>query len=188
MLKIRRSRDSLIFDMGVPILVRRHLYTEKAPWVPFQYKDHLSRYRDSQYKDKINGLRQACSISSALKMEIQISHQDGFATILSLWWEFLYWQEGIFILRWPPAYFLHSLTPAVSDLFLTNVTALANFTQFSNGEYSRHVRSPIMLPWKAQQGFALSFLESLHTKSPILRMTSSYSKSCGSIVWCHYNT
>ena len=30
MLKIRRSRDRLIFYMGIPILVRRHLYIETA--------------------------------------------------------------------------------------------------------------------------------------------------------------
>ena len=29
-LKIRRSRDRLIFNMGIPILVRRHLYIETA--------------------------------------------------------------------------------------------------------------------------------------------------------------
>ena len=33
MLKIRRSRDRLIFNMGIPILVRRHLYIEMAPLV-----------------------------------------------------------------------------------------------------------------------------------------------------------
>ena len=31
MLKIRRSRDRLIFNMGIPILVRRHLYIETVP-------------------------------------------------------------------------------------------------------------------------------------------------------------
>ena len=31
MLKIRRSRDRLIFNMGIPILVRRCLYTETGP-------------------------------------------------------------------------------------------------------------------------------------------------------------
>ena len=32
MLKIRRSRDRLIFNMGIPILVRWHLHIETAPW------------------------------------------------------------------------------------------------------------------------------------------------------------
>ena len=32
MLKIRRSRDRLIFNMGIPILVRRHPYIEMGPW------------------------------------------------------------------------------------------------------------------------------------------------------------
>ena len=31
MLKIRQSWDCLIFFMGIPIMVRRHLYTETAP-------------------------------------------------------------------------------------------------------------------------------------------------------------
>ena len=31
MLKIRRSQDHLIFNMGMPILVRQHLYIEMAP-------------------------------------------------------------------------------------------------------------------------------------------------------------
>ena len=31
MLKIRRSQHSLIFNVGIPILVRRYLYTETAP-------------------------------------------------------------------------------------------------------------------------------------------------------------
>ena len=66
MLKIRRSRDRLIFNMGIPMLVR-HLYIESAPWlcglylrnhgdliwVQFQYKDWLSRYRDAHYEDKM---------------------------------------------------------------------------------------------------------------------------------------
>ena len=35
MLKIRRSRDRLIFNMGIPILVRRHLYIETPPGAVF---------------------------------------------------------------------------------------------------------------------------------------------------------
>ena len=31
MLKIRRSQDRLIFNMGMPIQIRQHLYIEKAP-------------------------------------------------------------------------------------------------------------------------------------------------------------
>ena len=31
-LKIRRSRDRLIFNIGIPILVRRHLSFETTPW------------------------------------------------------------------------------------------------------------------------------------------------------------
>ena len=34
MLKIRRSRDRLIFNMEIPILVRRHIYIETTPRSP----------------------------------------------------------------------------------------------------------------------------------------------------------
>ena len=33
MFKIRRSWDRLIFNTGIPVLVRRHLYTETAPGI-----------------------------------------------------------------------------------------------------------------------------------------------------------
>ena len=33
MLMIRRSPDRLIFNMGIPILIRRHFYIETAPWL-----------------------------------------------------------------------------------------------------------------------------------------------------------
>ena len=38
MLKIRRSQDHLIFNMGIPILVRRHLYIETPPRFSMSYK------------------------------------------------------------------------------------------------------------------------------------------------------
>ena len=41
MLKITRSWDRLIFNMGIPTLVRRHIYIETVPWPPSQYKDGL---------------------------------------------------------------------------------------------------------------------------------------------------
>ena len=44
MLKMRQSRDLLIFNMGFHILVRLHLYIETALRASFQYKDHLYVY------------------------------------------------------------------------------------------------------------------------------------------------
>ena len=35
MLKIRWLQDNLVFNMGIPILVRRHLYIERAPRFPY---------------------------------------------------------------------------------------------------------------------------------------------------------
>ena len=50
MLKVRGSRDRLILNMVIPILVRRHLYIETAPRTLSQYKDHLSRCGNSIMK------------------------------------------------------------------------------------------------------------------------------------------
>ena len=36
-LKIRQSRDRLIFNMGIPILVRRQLYNEMGPRLPYDF-------------------------------------------------------------------------------------------------------------------------------------------------------
>ena len=48
MLKIGRSRDRLIFNMGIPIPGKDGLYIETGPcWATFQCKGHLSRYRNS---------------------------------------------------------------------------------------------------------------------------------------------
>ena len=41
MFKIRRSRDRLIFNMGIPILLRWHLYIEMAPWYHLMQLIHL---------------------------------------------------------------------------------------------------------------------------------------------------
>ena len=43
MLKIRRSRDRLIFNMGIPIPVRRNLYNETAPRVGVVHQS-IKRY------------------------------------------------------------------------------------------------------------------------------------------------
>ena len=51
MLKIRQSRDCLIFNMGIPILARRHLYIETVPEGPFQYKDVIIQYANGMELD-----------------------------------------------------------------------------------------------------------------------------------------
>ena len=55
---------------------RGSLHFRMKSRVPFQYKGHLSRYGDSHHQDKL--------------------------VILFLWWEFLYWWDGIVILKWHP--------------------------------------------------------------------------------------
>ena len=60
MLYKRLSRDRLVFNMEIPILVRRHLYIATAPWFPIKTSSgclniEISsyQYRESNYKDKI---------------------------------------------------------------------------------------------------------------------------------------
>ena len=43
MLNIRRSRDRLIFNMGIPILLRRYPYIETGPWI-----QHIQETMDIQ--------------------------------------------------------------------------------------------------------------------------------------------
>ena len=42
MLKIMRSRDRLIFNMGIPLLVKRHFYIETAP--SYSYCTSFAKY------------------------------------------------------------------------------------------------------------------------------------------------
>ena len=75
MLKIRRLRDRLIFNMGIPILVRRHLYIETTPRSPSQYKDHLSRYRNGRETDLQNHVvldKQSLKFTKIIKIIIII--------------------------------------------------------------------------------------------------------------------
>ena len=65
MLKIRRSR--LVFNMGIPIPVRWHLYIEPTPWSQEIFLPSLSKIFLSE--GHIDGAVQDCGNSSALVME-----------------------------------------------------------------------------------------------------------------------
>ena len=45
-------KDKTVFNMGIPILVRQHLYTETAPGPRLNIKTVLSTYGDFHVKDK----------------------------------------------------------------------------------------------------------------------------------------
>ena len=57
MLKVRRSRDRLIFNMGIPILVRRHLYIETASWFPSQGASNMESVSMSWHHHVITSFR-----------------------------------------------------------------------------------------------------------------------------------
>ena len=80
MLKIRRPQDCLIFNMGIPILVRWHLYIEMAPWYCVLNNEHivdklnssLSEQTDQQFADgilKCNFLNETGLALDILKVE-----------------------------------------------------------------------------------------------------------------------
>ena len=52
MLKIRRSWDRLIFIMGIPILVRRHLYIETVPWYWYHIMTMSYQYSECRWGEK----------------------------------------------------------------------------------------------------------------------------------------
>ena len=47
-----KSQDRLIFNMGIPILVRRHFYIETAPWALSQYEYGIFGHEDSSIKKR----------------------------------------------------------------------------------------------------------------------------------------
>ena len=52
MLKVRRSRDRLIFDIGIPILVSRHIYIETNPCPMFLSSDKNTQNNNNKYEQK----------------------------------------------------------------------------------------------------------------------------------------
>ena len=52
MLKIRWSHDCLIFNMGIPKLVRPHLYTETPPWLLQNLIIHSYLHNEISYTGK----------------------------------------------------------------------------------------------------------------------------------------
>ena len=51
-LKIRRSRDPLVFNLGIPILVKRRLYIDMAPWLRGVKLLYLAKYKGNCYIKK----------------------------------------------------------------------------------------------------------------------------------------
>ena len=66
MLMIRRSRDRLIFKMGIPILVRRHLYIETPPRFP-QNVCYQCWKMLTMVPQLMNMMRSKCTLKTGLK-------------------------------------------------------------------------------------------------------------------------
>ena len=107
------------------------LFDSFEAWSPSQYKDHFSGYRDFNYKDKMvmrllylynenpctskmaslywnRPFQYIDHLSRCMDVHFKDEHCEG---VLSLWWEFLCWWDGIFILKWPcDAAYIHKCT------------------------------------------------------------------------------
>ena len=86
MLKIRRSQDRLIFNMGIPILVRRHLYIETAP---------LSSMRNASIACVISMLR-----NHENTFHVSLTHFGVKGVNLQLFMDF---GHSEWLTQWPPA-------------------------------------------------------------------------------------
>ena len=80
MLKIRRPRDRLIFNMGIPILVRRHLYIETTP---VSYDDALKRLASDHNQTAWGNEGFVTSQGTHDTIIISLLHQNEVAT--SFW-------------------------------------------------------------------------------------------------------
>ena len=66
MLKIRRSRDRLIFNMGIPIPGKDDLYIETGPWTNTWHYDHKEHYLPDVYKNVDVPSEHVLSLSSVI--------------------------------------------------------------------------------------------------------------------------
>ena len=86
MLKIRRSWDRLIFNMWIPILVRRHLYIETAPWSR-SYLWHSTILKCRDCASAVHGHIQMPWHLTALSHQETKSLIRGFACfVVDRWW------------------------------------------------------------------------------------------------------
>ena len=88
MLKIRWSWDHLIFNMGIPILARWHLYIETAPWSLIHVMMLSYQYNQSLCGDK-TVIRPSVIRPSYLHKGI--SYTGKIMSFLSPRWDFIYW-------------------------------------------------------------------------------------------------
>ena len=80
MLKIRRSRERLISNMGIPILVRRHIYSEMVRWVFFNAHAWVLIYFQMSQKRAILA---ACALFS-LALVVIYSNVFGTSGVVKL--------------------------------------------------------------------------------------------------------
>ena len=95
MLKIRRSRDRLIFNIGIPILVRRHLYNETAPSGLEKsrvLKSHNESFQTGSHKQQLcNQKRRICKVFETEPREPRRPKVRSLCLITTVLLEILLW-------------------------------------------------------------------------------------------------
>ena len=71
MLKIRRSRDRLVFNMGIPILVRRYLSVTKKPLEALLYNYNDIFQYDLQIYNRYPSISRMCVQEQAIQTILQ---------------------------------------------------------------------------------------------------------------------
>ena len=80
-LKIRRSRDPLNFNIGTPILVRRHLYIKTAPWAATKrHKCYITLAANQTYP-VCDGIICSCSLLSTICVKLCVYMTKSYACV-----------------------------------------------------------------------------------------------------------
>ena len=141
MLKIRQSWDCLIFNMGIPILVRHYIYIEMAPWfniktTSYQYrKSHCGDKTDVRSSDLHNGISYTGKMSSLYGISppgcfwsLWCWGQNMFQISWSMPWLFMPWLHGC----WCPGSMCWQISSS-HDIFCRIAVILSSWRKgFSN--------------------------------------------------------
>ena len=104
MLEITRSRNRLIFRIGIPILVRWHLYIETAPWAP----DCNQLVWRAVWMNVSNATPKASDI-----YKTPVHFINGISIVIQIRWKFRFSLASI-LTKWSLHAFVHATTAVLS--------------------------------------------------------------------------
>ena len=160
MLKIRRSQHRLIFNMGIPILVRWHLYTETPPRIPV----HWSCYKYNVLQFLVD------SYESFTFLYFHYTIFLYFQVILTVSFLVLIWTHEYFCM----AIFLYLTLICFQSFFKIFTMTTINITTpqhaFKSHTISATILKDIICHWKLEQ----MNLQKAHTTGQLLGICHCY--------------